>query len=109
MEDLAKNKDYREKMDVVVSRAVANLSTLLEYMLPFIKLNGLCVCMKGPNIEEELENSKNALEILGGEIEKIDNLNLLDEMQRNIVLIRKVKQTPIKYPRKAGMPSKQPL
>lgn len=109
-EDLAKNKNYREKIDIVVSRAVANLQVLVEYMLPFTKIGGLCICMKGPNIKDEIENSKNAIDILGGRIEKIENL-LLDsgEMERNIIIIRKVKETPNKYPRKAGMPIKQPL
>ena len=76
VEDLAKNKTYREKIDVVVSRAVANLSVLLEYMLPFVKKEGICICMKGPNIEEELEKSKNALEVLGGKIESIEYIDL---------------------------------
>ena len=67
-EELAKNKNYREKMDIVVSRAVARLRILAEYMLPFVKKNGICICMKGPNIEEEIEESKKSLEILGGKI-----------------------------------------
>lgn len=110
VEDLARNSKYREKNDIVVSRAVANLSTLLEYMLPFIKENGLCICMKGPNIEQELEESKRALEILGGKIEKIENIILPDsDIERNIILVRKIKSTPSKYPRKAGIPAKQPI
>lgn len=109
-EDLAKDKNYREKMNVVVSRAVANLQVLAEYMLPFVKIGGKCICMKGPNIEEEIENSKKAIEILGGKIDKIDHI-LLDnnKMERNIIIIKKIKETPSKYPRKAGLPVKQPL
>ncbi len=110
VEDLAKIKEYREKIDLAVSRAVANLSTLLEYMLPFVKENGLCICMKGPNITQEVEDSKKAIEILGGKIEKIEKINLPgSEIERNIILIRKINKTPNKYPRKAGMPAKQPI
>lgn len=109
VEDLAKNKIYREKIDVVVSRAVANLSVLLEYMLPFVKKDGICICMKGPNVEEEIEKANNALETLGGKIETIEHIKLLGELERNILIIRKVKETPTKYPRKAGIPAKQPL
>lgn len=109
-EDLARDKNYREKMDIVVSRAVANLQVLVEYMLPFIRIGGKCICMKGPNIEEELKKSKKAIEILGGKIEKIDNLIIGGkEIERNIIIIKKIKETPNKYPRKAGMPVKQPL
>ena len=109
VEDLAKNKIYREKIDVVVSRAVANLSILLEYMLPFVKKDGICICMKGPNVEEEIEKANNALETLGGKIEIIEHIKLLGELERNILIIRKVKATPTTYPRKAGIPAKQPL
>lgn len=109
VEDLAQNKKYREKADVVVSRAVANLRVLAEYMLPFVQVNGACICMKGPNINEEIKEAEKAIDILGGKIEKIDNLMLPDEIERNIVVIKKIKNTPPKYPRKAGMPSKQPL
>lgn len=108
-EELAKNKNYRENMDIVVSRAVARLRILAEYMLPFVKKNGICICMKGPNIEEEIEESKKSLEILGGKIEKIEHIILPGDFERNIILIRKIKETPSRYPRKAGTPVKQPL
>ena len=108
-EELAKNKKYRENVDIVVSRAVARLRVLAEYMLPFVQENGLCICMKGPNIEEELEESKKALDILGGKIENIEHIILPGNLERNIILIRKIKRTPGKYPRKAGIPVKQPL
>ena len=107
-EDLAKNKVYRENMDVVTSRAVANLKVLVEYMIPFVKVGGKCICMKGPNADEEIKEAKNAIEILGGEIKKVENIKLKDEIERNII-IGKVKETPDKYPRKAGIPIKQPL
>lgn len=109
VEDLAKNMNYREKADVVASRAVANLRVLVEYMLPFVKKEGICICMKGPNIEEEIEEGKKAIEILGGKIEKIENILLPGNLERNLIIIKKIKNTPEKYPRKAGMPAKQPL
>ena len=109
-EEIARNKLYREKYDVAVSRAVANLSTLTEYMLPFVKVGGKCICMKGANVNEEIEKAKNAIKELGGEIERVDNFYLSDnDNERNIIIIRKVKETSSKYPRKAGMPSKEPL
>ena len=109
VEDLAQIDAYREKFDIVASRAVANLRVLVEYMLPLVKEDGICICMKGPNIEEEIKDAKNAINILGGKIEKIDFMELPGEMQRNIVIIRKIKNTPNMYPRKAGIPVKQPL
>lgn len=109
-EEIARNKLYREKYDVAVSRAVANLSTLTEYMLPFVKVGEKCICMKGANVNEEIEKAKNAIKELGGEIERVDNFYLSDnDNERNIIIIRKVKETSSKYPRKAGMPSKEPL
>ena len=106
-EEFAKNK--REMFDIATSRAVAPLNILLEYLLPFVKKGGICLCMKGSNIDE-VENSKRALEILGGKIEKIENIKLPEsDISRNIIIVRKVKNTPGKYPRKAGIPAKQPL
>lgn len=101
-------KENRESYDVAVSRAVANMSTLVEYLLPYVKIDGIIICMKGPNISEELEKSKKAIHILGGKIEKIVNFNI-GENERNIIIIRKVNKTPSKYPRKAGLPSKEPI
>ena len=109
-EEIARNKLYREKYDVAVSRAVANLSTLTEYMLPFVKVGGKCICMKGANVNEELERAQNAIKELGGEIERVDNFYLSDnDNERNIIVIKKIKETNPKYPRKAEMPSKEPL
>lgn len=109
-EEIARNKLYREKYDVAVSRAVANLSTLTEYMLPFVKVGGKCICMKGANVNEELERAQNAIKELGGEIERVDNFYLSDnDNERNIIVIKKVKETNPKYPRKSGTPSKEPL
>lgn len=109
-EEAGKNKQLREKFDVSVSRAVAPLSVLVEYLLPLVKINGICICMKGSNIEEEIANSKKAIEILGGKIEKIEEFTLPDsDMKRSIIIIKKVSQTPSKYPRKPGTPSKEPI
>lgn len=109
-ENLAKNINYREKFDVVASRAVANLRTLAEYLLPFVKKEGICICMKGPNVDNELEEAKNSINILGGKIEKIEKIFLKEnDMERNILIIRKIQNTPNKYPRKAGIPTKSPL
>jgi 16S rRNA (guanine527-N7)-methyltransferase len=110
VEDFGKDKKYREKYDYVTARAVANLSVLSEYLIPIAKVNGNCICMKGNDIKEELDNSKNAINILGGKISTVDEFKLADsEMNRNIIVINKIKSTPNKYPRKAGIPSKEPL
>lgn len=108
-EDMAHDLNYREKYDAVTARAVANLSTLSELCLPFVKVGGKFICMKGSSVEEVDEASK-ALEILGGKIVKIDKFVLPDsDIERNIVIINKVKETPNKYPRKAGTPAKEPI
>ncbi len=108
-EDLAKNVKYRESYDVVTSRAVANLTTLVEYMLPFVKVGGKIICMKGPNVEEELAESKKAISILGGKIEQIENINIDSDYERNIIIIKKEKPTPKQYPRGQGKPLKEPI
>ena len=110
VEEAGKNKKYRESFDIATARAVANLSTLSEYMLPLVRVGGKSICMKGSEVGEELQNSKKAISILGGEIENIDNFQLpKSDMMRNIVIIKKVKSTPSKYPRKPGIPSKEPI
>lgn len=109
-EDLAHNINYREKYDVAVSRAVANMSTLAEYLIPFVKIGGKIIYIKGPNIKDELNNSKNAINILGGKIEYIYEYKLPNlEQIYNIIVIKKVKSTNIKYPRKAGIPNNSPI
>lgn len=110
VEEFGQNKLYREKFDVAVSRAVANLSVLVEYMLPTIKLGGIAICMKGSKIEEEYKESEFAIKELGGKVkEKVDFVLPETDMKRNIIIIEKIKETPKKYPRKAGLPSKAPL
>ncbi len=110
IEDFGKNRKHRENYDYVTARAVANLSTLSEYLIPITKIGGQCICMKGNDINEEINKSQNAINILGGKIEKIDKFTLPNsDIGRNIIIINKIKNTPNKYPRKAGIPSKEPL
>lgn len=109
-EELGKNKKYREKFDIATSRAVANMSTLSEYLIPFIKVKGRCICMKSSDIDTELENAKKAINILGCEIESKDKFNLPNsDLGRSVIILRKVKNTPSKFPRKAGTPEKEPI
>jgi len=109
-EDYGNHKNYREKYDFAVARAVAELNILLEYCMPFVKVGGYFIAQKGPNIEEEMNRGQKAIEILGGKlVEKIDIPLPFSEINHNIVIIKKIKQTPTKYPRKAGTPTKSPL
>ena len=109
-EDFAKKKEYRETYDLCVSRAVANLATLSEYCLPYVKENGYFIPYKSGEIEEELDASKKAVSLLGGKIETVEKFTLPGtDIRRSLVKIRKVKKTPGKFPRKAGLPSKEPL
>ena len=107
-EDLARDKNYREQYDLVVSRAVANLSTLSEYCLPFVKIGGQFISYKSGDIEEEVVASKSAVFLLGGKIKDTVKFEL-GESGRSFVLIDKTKGPPKTYPRKAGTPSKKPL
>ena len=109
-EDYAKQTEYREKFDLCVSRAVANLSTLSEYCLPYVSADGLFVPYKSGEIDEELENSKKAVKILSGKIENVVKFQLPGtEIGRSFVKVRKIANTNKKYPRKAGLPAKEPL
>ena len=109
-EDCGKDFLFREKYDIALARAVANLSTLSEYLLPFIKIDGKMICMKGSEIEEELKNAEYAIKELGGEFVLKDEFELPDsDIKRNIIIVEKVKYTPKIYPRKAGLPSKEPI
>lgn len=109
-EDFAKPGKLREKYDLCVSRAVANLSTLCEYCMPFVKVGGLFVSYKSEKISEELAFAKRAVSVLGGNVEEQVEFMLPDsDSYRNLVLIRKDRETPVKYPRKAGLPGKDPL
>lgn len=109
-EDGGRDKKLRENFDFCVSRAVANLSTLSEYCLPFVKQGGFFISMKGPDVKEELNDAKNAINKLGGEIISAENILLPDtDISHSVISIKKVRQTPTAYPRKAGKPSKEPL
>lgn len=107
-EDLARDKKYREQYDLSVSRAVANLSTLSEYCLPFVKIGGQFISYKSGEIEEEVVSSKSAVFLLGGKIKDTVKFEL-GKSGRSFIVIDKVKGTPKTYPRKAGTPSKKPL
>jgi len=107
-EDLARDKKHRESYDLAVSRAVANMSTLLEYTLPFVKKGGFFVAYKSVKGPEELAEAGRALKLLGGALEKTEVFKLFD-MERTLIAIRKTGQTPRAYPRKAGTPGKNPL
>lgn len=109
-EDFAKPDKLRGKFDLCVSRAVANLSTLSEYCLPFVKVGGEFISYKSEKIVEEMSAAKNAIGILGGRFDRSEEFYLPDsEIYRNLVVIRKIKETPKKFPRKAGLPSKEPI
>lgn len=109
-EEFGQNKKYRESFDIATSRAVANLATLSEYLIPLVKIKGKCICMKASEIDQEVEDAKNAIKVLGGTIEKIDKFNLPEtDIGRTIITITKQKNTPEKYPRKPGTPSKEPI
>lgn len=109
-EDHAKKAEYREQFDLCVSRAVANLSTLSEYCIPFIKKDGSFISYKSSDSDEEIKLAENAVNTLGGEICKIDKFMLPgSDMGRALVEIKKIKNTPRRYPRKAGIPAKEPL
>ena len=109
-EDYAKDAAYREQYDLCVSRAVANLATLSEYCLPYVKVDGMFVPYKSGEIDEEVKESSKAVKILGGKIEDVVKFELPGtDIGRSFVKIHKVKNTAKKYPRKAGMPSKEPI
>lgn len=108
-EELAQDLNYREKFDIVTTRAVSNLATISEYMLPFVKIGGEAICMKGPNVEEELENAQNAIKLLGGRVEGIQKIQIDNEFERNIIIIKKINKTDKKYPRGQGKPTKEPI
>ncbi len=109
-EDIARNKDYREKFDLCVSRAVANMSSLSEYCLPFVKVGGKFIPYKADGCDEEVKTASKAVNILGGKIRKIESYVIPDtDICRKFVVIDKLRNTSVKYPRKAGLPTKEPL
>ena len=109
-EDFGRNLEYRGQFDLCVSRAVANLATLSEYCMPFVKVGGAFIPYKSGKVEEELNQARGAVKLLGGKIENVVSFELpKTEGERTLVVIRKVEATAKKYPRKAGMPGKEPL
>ena len=109
-EEFGKSSKYRERFDIATSRAVANLATLSEYLVPLVKVTGKCICMKGPDIEGELQSGKKAIKVLGGNVSKVDSFELPNtDIKRTILIVDKVEKTPLKYPRKPGMPAKEPI
>ena len=109
-EDFAKPGKLREKYDLCVSRAVANLSTLSEYCLPFVKIGGMFIAYKSEKVFEELSNADHSISLLGGELEQQFEFTLPNsDIYRNLVVVRKKKKTSAKFPRKSGVPSRDPL
>lgn len=109
-EDIGQNVKYREKFDLVTARAVANMATLSEYCLPLVKEGGKFLALKGPKAESELADAQKAITVLGGQVAATKNLRLPEsDEERTLILLNKVKQTPKKYPRQAGTPSRKPL
>ncbi|MFR1710105.1 MAG: 16S rRNA (guanine(527)-N(7))-methyltransferase RsmG [Clostridium sp.] len=109
-EDFAQKAEYREGFDIAVSRAVANLTVLLELCLPYVKVGGYFVALKGPSIEDEIRDAKVALRVLGGTIEEVIEVDIADsDLKHNLLVVKKVKETPKKYPRKAGTANKSPI
>ena len=109
-EDYGNKEGYRERYDLAVARAVAELSVLCEYCLPFVKINGYFIAQKGPRVYEEVSKSKKAIDVLGGKI--IDTMEVklpFTDIEHTLVIIKKIRLTPKQYPRKAGTPSKKPL
>lgn len=108
-EDGGKQKTLREKFDFATARAVANLRDLAEYCLPYVKVGGYFVSLKGPDVEEEIKESKNAIATMGGKVEKVLQFALPDESGRSIVLIKKISQTPPQFPRTTAKMAKKPI
>lgn len=109
-EDYAKKPEYREQFDICVSRAVANLSTLSEYCVPYVKIGGMFISYKSGDVDEEAKKSGKAVKLLGGKLKKIIKFQLPGtEIGRSFVKIEKVEKTKKRYPRKAGLPAKEPL
>lgn len=108
-EDGGRDKKLRERFDAATARAVARLNTLCEYCLPYVRLGGRFIAYKG-DADEEIKESENAVKILGGEIETVEKYDLLEGFgKRTVIVIKKVKETPEKYPRGRGLERKKPL
>ncbi len=109
-EELSIKPEYREQYDICISRAVASLSILSEYCIPFVKTGGYFISMKGPDVTEEIEDSKNAIKLLGGKVVEQRSITIpKSDIVHSLIIIEKIKQTPTKYPRGGGKPRKNPL
>lgn len=108
-EECSRKDEFRERFDFATSRAVANLSSLSEYCIPYVKVGGAFISMKGPDTSDEVNNAENAIKILGGKVNRVDELKLPDDSGRSIIVIDKIKSTPEKYPRRGVKINKSPL
>ncbi len=108
-EEFARKKEFRDAFDVSVSRAVANMSTLTEYTLPYVKPGGVMIAMKGSEYKEELKEAENSIKVLGGEIKNVMEITLPDGILHSLIVVEKVKPTPKQYPRSGGKPKSKPL
>ncbi len=109
-EELGRKAEYREKYDISISRAVASLNTLSEYCIPFVKVGGYFISMKGPDVEEELKEAEKGIKLLGGRIVKVEAIKIpQSDIIHSLIIIEKIKETPTKYPRAGGKPKKNPL
>ncbi len=109
-EDGGADKNLREGFDLCISRAVANLAVLSEYCLPFVKVGGCFISMKGPDVKDELNESEKAIKVLGGEVKEVKLINIPEtDINHSLIIIKKIKPTPSKYPRKAGKAKKEPI
>lgn len=109
-EELARSEEHRERYDVAVARALAAMPTLAEYTLPFVRVNGLLIAMKGVDAAEETEQATGAIELLGGRVRELCPIHLPGlDAPRHLVVVDKVAPTPVRYPRRPGVPAKKPL
>lgn len=108
-EEASKKPEYREQYDIATARAVADLRELVEYCLPFVKVGGYFIALKGYDVEQELEQAQSAIGVLGGELEAVKKFILPLENKRSIIIIKKISQTSTKYPRISGKITKKPL
>ncbi|NLV87859.1 MAG: 16S rRNA (guanine(527)-N(7))-methyltransferase RsmG [Tissierellia bacterium] len=109
-EELGRDEKHREQYDISISRAVASLNTLSEYCMPFVKVGGHFISMKGPDVEDELKDAEKAIKTLGGKLVKVESIKIpQSDIVHSLIIIEKIKETPTKYPRSGGKPKKNPL
>lgn len=109
-EDGGNDKGLRESFDMCISRAVANLAVLCEYCLPFVRVGGMFISMKGPDVSQEISEAEKAIKVLGGEISEIKTVSIPEtDINHSLIIIKKIRSTPSKYPRKAGKVKKEPI